>query len=62
MTGEMGFGVNLHDSNPEPAMSASDQKRTSHEVCVMSALPPIADIVESNRHIRFVPKADIDAP
>jgi hypothetical protein len=25
----------------------------------MSALPPKADIVEHDRHVRFVPKADI---
>jgi hypothetical protein len=25
----------------------------------MSALPPKADIVERDRHVRFVPKADI---
>ena len=25
----------------------------------MSALPPKADIAERNRHVRFVPKADI---
>jgi len=25
----------------------------------MSALPPKADIAESDRHVRFVPKADI---
>jgi hypothetical protein len=25
---------------------------------MMSALPPKADIVERNRHVRFVPKAD----
>jgi len=25
----------------------------------MSALPPKADIVECDRHVRFVPKADI---
>ena len=26
---------------------------------VMSALPPKADIAECDRHVRFVPKADI---
>jgi hypothetical protein len=26
----------------------------------MSALPPKADIVERERHVRFVPKADIE--
>ena len=58
----MGFGVNLHDSNPEPAMSASDQKRTSHEVCVMSALPPKADMDQHGSDVRYVPKADIAVP
>jgi hypothetical protein len=28
---------------------------------VMSALPPKADIVERDRHVRFVPKADMRA-
>ena len=28
-------------------------------VCGMSAVPPKADIVERDRHVRFVPKADI---
>jgi hypothetical protein len=28
----------------------------------MSALPPKADIAESAWHVRFVPKADIEAP
>ena len=27
----------------------------------MSALPPKADIAEHRRHVRFVPKADIQA-
>ena len=30
-----------------------------HHVRVMSALPSKADIVERDRHVRFVPKADI---
>jgi hypothetical protein len=25
----------------------------------MSALPPIADVAEGDRHVRFVPQADI---
>jgi hypothetical protein len=25
----------------------------------MSALPPIADIVERDRHVRFVPEAEV---
>src|SRR6516225_5110857 len=43
-TGEMGSGVSLHGSNPEPAMSALGQKRTSDRRLLMSALPPKADI------------------
>jgi hypothetical protein len=42
-TGEIGFGVSLHSSNPEPPMSALGQKRTSH-FSGMSALPPKVDI------------------
>src|SRR6516164_4172308 len=41
------------------AMSALGQKPTSRQVQSMSALPPIADITEDRRHVRFVPKADI---
>src|SRR5215472_5154913 len=40
-------------------MSALGHWRTSHRVRVMSALPPKADIAESDCHVRFVPKADI---
>jgi hypothetical protein len=39
-----GSGVSLHGSNPELLMSALGQKQTSHQVRVMSALPPKADI------------------
>jgi len=35
------------------------QKRTWKRLRPMSALPPIADIAEGDRHVRFVPKADI---
>src|SRR5262249_125076 len=35
------------------------QKRTLLRVGAMSALPPKADIAESDWHVRFVPKADI---
>jgi len=35
------------------------QKQTSGHVRVTSALPPKADTAESDRHVRFVPKADI---
>jgi hypothetical protein len=40
-------------------MSALGQKRTLRRVCVMSALPPKADIESRSRDVRFVPKADI---
>jgi len=40
-------------------MSALGQKRTSEHVQTMSALPPKADISEGDRHVHFVPKADI---
>jgi hypothetical protein len=36
---EMGSGATLHGTNPERLMSALGQKRTSHQVRVMSALP-----------------------
>ena len=42
-------------------MSALGQKQTSTHVPVMSALPPKADIAECDYHVRFVPKADINA-
>jgi hypothetical protein len=51
--------VSLHSSNLEPLMFALGQKRTSEHVQVMSALPPKADIAESDWHVRHVPKADI---
>jgi hypothetical protein len=41
------------------AKSALGQKRTSDKVCVMSALPPKADIDKRDGNVRFVPKADI---
>jgi hypothetical protein len=40
-------------------MSALGQKRTLRRSNGMSALPPKADIVERDRHVRFVAKADI---
>jgi hypothetical protein len=43
-------------------MSALGQKQTFDDVRRMSALPPKADIAESHWHVRFVPKADIEAP
>jgi hypothetical protein len=41
-------------------MSPLGQKRTFGEAETMSALPPKADITERRRHVRFVPKADIE--
>jgi hypothetical protein len=40
-------------------MSALGQMQTLEFVRPMSALPPKADIAESDWHVRFVPKADI---
>ena len=57
--GEMGFGVELQSSNPEPLMSALGQKQTFECVGAMSALPPKADIGTQWWNVRFVPKADI---
>jgi len=38
------------------------QKQTLSDISVMSALPPKADIAEGDRHVCFVPKADIALP
>jgi hypothetical protein len=43
----------------KPLMSALGQKQTSEHIQSMSALRPKADIAEYDRHVRFVPKADI---
>ena len=40
-------------------MSALGHKPTFRSFRPMSALPPKADITESDRHVRFVPIADI---
>ena len=40
-------------------MSRMSRKRRLSRIRTMSALPPIADIVQHNRDVRFVPKADI---
>src|SRR5262249_30474302 len=40
-------------------MSALGHKWTFQNVRSMSALPPIADMVQRDRDVRFVPKADI---
>ena len=45
-TGETGFSVRLHGSNPEPLMSALGQKRTLKHFGTQSW------------NVRFVPKAD----
>ena len=37
-------------------MSALGQKQTFNRLTLMSALPPKGDIVEHDRHVRFVPK------
>ena len=41
-------------------MSALGQKQTWTRVQPMSALPPIADIAERDRDVRFVPKVDME--
>jgi len=41
-------------------MSALGHKRTLKRLHPMSALPPKADIIQHDRDVRFVPKADID--
>jgi hypothetical protein len=43
------------------AMFALGQKRTLAGLCIMSALPPKADIRQGNRDVRFLPKADISS-
>ena len=40
-------------------MSALGHLLTSELVRVMSALPPKADMVQHDRDVRFLPKADI---
>jgi hypothetical protein len=42
-------------------MSGLDQKQTLRLVRLMSALPPKADMVQHDRDVCFVPKADIQA-
>jgi len=42
-------------------MSALGQTQALEHVGVMSALPPKADIRCRDRHVRFVPKADISS-
>ena len=57
-----GLTVILRSNNPKDRMSALGQKRTSTSAWAMSALPPKADIAESDWDVRFVPKADIAPP
>jgi hypothetical protein len=49
----------LHCKKPEPLMSALGHKRTLRHLRPMSALPPKADMVQHDRDVRFVPKADV---
>ena len=42
-------------------MSALGQKQASEHDWIMSALPPIADMDQHGRDVRFVSKADIHA-
>jgi hypothetical protein len=56
---EMGFNGDLVQQHSGKPMSALGQKRTLRRVCVMSALPPKADMDQHGSDVRFVPKADI---
>jgi hypothetical protein len=51
-TGENGFGVSLHGSNPEPLTSALGQKATFQRVDAMSALLLKADIGRAHWDVR----------
>jgi hypothetical protein len=44
----------VHRGKNRSSMPALGQKRTSKQVCTMSALPPKADIVQYDRDVRFV--------
>jgi hypothetical protein len=54
-SGEMGFPVNLHGSDPGTFMSALGQKQTWRLKFLMSALPPKADIAECDWNVRLGP-------
>jgi hypothetical protein len=49
---EMGLGVSLHGTNPEPLMSALGHKRASKRIRPMTALPLKADIRWHVGHVR----------
>jgi hypothetical protein len=51
-SGEMGFPVNLHGSDPGTFMSALGQKQTRRNQMEMSAFPPKADIRERVLDVR----------
>jgi hypothetical protein len=57
-SGGMGLMINLRCKNLGSSMSPLGQKRTFLDICMMSALPPIADIAERHRHVRFVPRGE----
>jgi len=44
---------------PQSGRRPQHHTRTSQHIRAMSALPPKADIAERDRHVRFVPEADI---
>ena len=54
-----GAATNLRRKNLELPMSALGQKQTLKRLCLMSALPPKADIGTQSWNVRFVPTADI---
>jgi len=54
------FGLRIVTPKRDAAISALGQKRTFSDVQAMSALPPKADIRRRDRHVRFVPKAEIE--
>jgi hypothetical protein len=57
-TGEMGFRVSLHSSNPEPLISALGHQLPRDLFRVASALPPITDTKVDGRRVRFGPCVD----
>jgi hypothetical protein len=59
---EWGTTVKLHSSNPEPLMSALDQKQTFKRLRLMSALTPKADIGSTNRSYPMNPEESPRGP